>query len=261
MAVPGTLGALVVWLCRGDSWEIVVGILLLGAVIFAVAQIKERQFSVGGTLAIALMLFLTVCIPRLVPNYRQSNTLLSPTYAADANSRALPPKENAEPPPSHWDLSKRVGLLRHKFIARYPLAGSNIDTDVELRDTADVLRYLPRAALIGFFAPFPNSWVKRGEQVGLPGRLIAGAEMLFMYAVISLAGFALVKYYRRPLVWLLLGISSAGCIALGCVVVNISTLYRMRYAYFILIIILGMKGWLAVTSKGLEQRPSVVKLA
>jgi len=263
MAMPGTLGALVVWLCRGDSWEIVVGIIILGAVIFAVAQIKEKQFSVGGTLAIALMLLLTVCIPRLVPTYRQSNTLLatSPTHAAGANSRALVPTENPEPPPSRWDLSRRVGLLRHKFITRYPLAGSNIDTDVELRDTADVLRYLPRAALIGFFAPFPNSWVKRGEQVGLPGRLMAGAEMLFMYAVMCLAGFALVKYYRRLSVWLLLGISSAGCIALGCVVVNISTLYRMRYAYFILIIILGMKGWLAVTSRGGEQRASVVELA
>ena len=85
--------------------------------------------------------------------------------------------------------------------------------------------------------------------------------MLFMYAVICLAGFALVKYYRRLLVWLLLGISSAGCIALGFVVVNISTLYRMRYAYFILIIILGMKGWLVVTSRGGEQRASTVKLA
>lgn len=250
IAIPGTLGALIVWLCRGDTWEIVVTILILGAAIFAMAQVKERRFSVGGIVAIALMLLLTVCIPKLVPNYRQSNSLLasSPTGQAEPNGSAPFSKENTELPQSRWSVGRRVGLLRHKFIVRYPLAGSNLDTKVELQNTADVIRYLPRAALIGFFAPFPNMWVMRGAQVGLPGRIIAGAEMLFMYAVICLAGFALLRHYRRLPVWLLLGISSVGCVALGCVVVNISTLYRMRYAYFILIIILGMKGLLAVVN-------------
>jgi hypothetical protein len=43
-------------------------------------------------------------------------------------------------------------------------------------------------------------------------------------------------------IWLLFSIPAIGCVALGFVVVNISTLYRMRYAYFIIIIILGIKG-------------------
>ena len=124
-----------------------------------------------------------------------------------------------------------------------------MDTDVELRDTDAVVRYLPRAVLIGFIAPFPNMWFVRGAQVGLAGRLIAGAEMLLLYAVIALACITLVKRRRFLSVWLLWGITAAGCTALGYVVVNISTLYRMRYAYFILIIILGMKGLLSVMAR------------
>jgi putative peptidoglycan lipid II flippase len=247
VAIPGTLGALIVWLCRGDSWEIVLAILILGAAICVLIQVKERRFSVGGTLAIALILFLTICIPRLVPTYRQSNISLESTRRqAELDGNTSLPKENAEQSRPSWNVARRVALLRHKFILKYPLAGSNIDTEVELQSGMDVVRYLPRAALIGFFAPFPNMWLTSGAQVGLSGRLIAGVEMLVLYVVIGLAVLTLVKEYRRLSVWLLFGISSAGCIALGYVVVNISTLYRMRYAYFILIIILGMKGLLYV---------------
>jgi hypothetical protein len=242
VAIPGTIGALMVWLCRGDSWEIVVGVLILGVISCVVAQVKERRFSFGSTFAIVVILLLTACIPMLVPNYRRSNSVLSSSATGQTDGNGSLPEQNAAQTESRWNLGRRIALLRHKFIVRYPLAGSNVDTDVELQGTADAVRYLPRATLIGFFAPFPNMWFAKGAQVGLAGRLIAGAEMLFLYVAIGLAGLALVKQYHRLSVWLLFGIASAGCIALGYVVVNISTLYRMRYAYFILIIILGMKG-------------------
>jgi hypothetical protein len=225
---------------------------IFGAAICVLAQVENRRFLMGNTLAIALLLVLTVCIPRLVPAYRQSNTqLASPTKGAEPNKNTTLRQENS-PQSSSWDVSTRLRLLRHQFIVLYPLAGSNLDTDVELRDTAAVVRYGPRAALIGFFAPFPNMWLARGAQVGLAGRLIAGAEMLLLYAVIALAGLTLVKQRRFLSVWLLWGIAAAGCIALGYVVVNISTLYRMRYAYFILIIILGMKSLLSVMPRRSE---------
>ena len=147
-----------------------------------------------------------------------------------------------EPPPPRWNLAKRLTLLRHNFIVLYPLAGSNIDTDVELRGATDVVRYFPRAALIGFCAPFPNMWVARGELVGRAGRLMAGAEMILLYIIMGGALLVLMRERRRLSLWLLFGITTAGCIALGFVVVNVSALYRMRYAYFILLIILGMKG-------------------
>ncbi|HEY6231189.1 MAG TPA: hypothetical protein VIW64_07990 [Pyrinomonadaceae bacterium] len=239
VAIPGTLGALTVWLCRGDSWEIVIAIIVFGAAICGLAQARQRKFSSGSTIAIAIILLLTACIPRLVPTYRQSSSLL--TTGLQQN----------EPPPPRWNVARRLALLRHKFIVRYPLAGSNLDTNVELRGATDVVRYLPRAALIGFFAPFPNMWVARGEQVGRAGRLIAGAEMFLLYIVIAAATVVLIRERRRLSIWLLFGIAAAGCVALGFVVVNISTLYRMRYAYDILLIVLGMKALVSLLPRKL----------
>ena len=253
VAAAGSFGVLIVWLCRGDSWEVVLLISMFGAAIGVLAQVKNRRFLMGNTVAIAFLLVLTICIPRLVPAYRQSNTVLaSPTKEAESNGNPTLPREKTPQSVSIWNVSTRLGLLRHQFIMKYPHAGSNLDTDVEFRDTVAVVRYLPRAVLIGFFAPFPNMWFVRGAQVGLAGRLIAGAEMLLLYAVIALAGVTLVKRRRVLSVWLLWGTTAAGCIALGYVVVNISTLYRMRYAYFILIIILGMKGLLSVMPRRTE---------
>jgi hypothetical protein len=253
VAAAGGVGVLMVWLCRGDSWEMVLATSMFGAAICVLVQVRNRRFLMGNTLAIVLVIVLTVCIPRLVPAYRQSNTqLASTTKEVKLNGNATLRQGHTPQSSSSWDVAMRLGLLRHQFIALYPLAGSNLDTDVELRDTAAVVRYGPRAALIGFFAPFPNMWFAHGAQVGLAGRLISGAEMLLLYAVIALAGLTLVKQRRFLSVWLLFGIAAGGCTALGYVVVNISTLYRMRYAYFILIIILGMKGLLSVMPRRSE---------
>jgi hypothetical protein len=93
--------------------------------------------------------------------------------------------------------------------------------------------------LIGFFSPFPDMWFVRGEQVGLVGRLVSGAETLIMYAIIALAFVSLVLNWHRLAVWLILLIATLGCTALGYVVVNISALYRMRYSFWILFIVLA----------------------
>ena len=63
-----------------------------------------------------------------------------------------------------------------------------------------------------------------------------------MYLLTGFAAYAGIRQRHRIAIWLLFCIPAIGCIALGFVVVNISTLYRMRYAYFIIMIILGIKG-------------------
>lgn len=250
VASAGSVGVLLLWLCRGDMWELVLMILLTGAVMCVLDQLGKRRLVAGKTLAMLLMLVMIFLIPKVVPTYRQSNqVLLTPsntTQGGDVNNDVTSLKRNpieATEPHAPWSkLARRVGLLRHKFIASYPLAGSNLDTEIELRGIADVVRYLPRAILVGFCAPFPNMWFAQGAQVGLAGRLISGAEMFAMYLILGLGAFALVHQRNRLVFWLLLFIASVGCISLGYVVVNISSLYRMRYAFFIIVIILGMKG-------------------
>ena len=74
---------------------------------------------------------------------------------------------------------------------------------------------------------------------GLLGRLIAGLETCFIYL---LAPFALAGLWRsRHSVhaWYLLAVVLLGAGALGLVVVNIGALYRLRYCFWIVLIILA----------------------
>jgi hypothetical protein len=81
-------------------------------------------------------------------------------------------------------------------------------------------------------------WFQRGT-FGLAGRLLSGAETLAMYFV-YLAAFACVWRNRRQIeLWLLFLVASIGTIALGLVVVNAGALYRLRYVFWIMFIILA----------------------
>jgi hypothetical protein len=253
VAGAASFGTLLLWLCRGDMWEMVFLIVLIGAGICVLAQLKERRFGAGKTVAIMSILIIAFWIPSVISSYRQSNEALALTaqtnrdgvVTGDSGSEKGNLFKTAPNSQAPWSkLAKRVGLLRHKFIMWYPLAGSNIDTDVELAGVADVVRYLPRATLIGLFSPFPKMWFTKGAQVGLIGRLVAGGEMVIMYSMFGLMVYALILQWNRLSFWLLLGIALIGCTALGYVVVNVSSLYRMRYVFFILLIILGTKGLL-----------------
>ncbi len=73
--------------------------------------------------------------------------------------------------------------------------------------------------------------------------------MLVMYFVFGLSMVTLVQQRNRIVVWFLFLLSAVGCIALGYVVVNISALYRMRYTFFILLLILGAQGLLALAKQ------------
>jgi hypothetical protein len=239
-------------------WEIVFAVLLLAVAICAVRQVQERRFGSGKTLALMGILLFAFFLPKALPAIRLAEHTAPKQQVKPGNTTgALPAtsQNHEDGAMAPWTkLSRRIGILRHRFIASYPLAGSNVDTNVELQETGDLIRYLPRALEIGFLSPFPRMWFTKGEQVGAIGRLVAGMEMLVMYFVLALAGLTLVYQWKSLSVWLLCSTSVVGCVALGYVVVNISCLYRMRYDFFILVIILGIKGLLIAFEKLIEPR-------
>ncbi|MGI9065136.1 MAG: hypothetical protein ACR2HX_01845 [Pyrinomonadaceae bacterium] len=251
--VAGTVGGiacLTLWLIRGDMWEVIVAIVFLGIGFLILRQLAERQALPGNMLGATVLLVTVLTVPRIVESYRQSDSsLVQFTKRAEIAEGAAPttapssaPQALAVATPSIWSrLPARIGLLRKGFVLTYPEAGSNVDTNVELTSTKDIVYYLPRAAIIGFFSPFPNMWFTAGVQVGFAGRLLSGLETLVIYAF---GFFAVIGLWRaRSLsAWLLLLVAALGSTALGLVVVNISTLYRMRYSFWILLVILGVAG-------------------
>jgi hypothetical protein len=82
-------------------------------------------------------------------------------------------------------------------------------------------------------------WFEPGQSVGTAGRTLSGFETLFMYAVEALALLGVWRGRRQLSVWMLCAIAATGTIVLGLVVTNVGALYRLRYTFFILLIILA----------------------
>ncbi len=159
-----------------------------------------------------------------------------------ARRRVLPEQIQALP------VEDQIGIRRAGFgleatdPERMGGPGSVIDPDVRLKERADIIRYLPRAAIIGFFAPFPNMWLNSGTEVGASGRILSGVETLLTYAIECLALAGLWRARRQLTAWLLFAIVGLGAVALGLIVNNIGALYRLRYSFWILMVVLGAGG-------------------
>lgn len=143
---------------------------------------------------------------------------------------------------------RKIAYARDGYIGNYPKAGRNIDTDVHFYSFADIIAYLPEAALIGFLAPFPKHWFEDGKTAGRASRIIAGFEMvawyLLMIGFLYFLATGLVALQIR--IWLFIFCTSL-VLLISLVVTNIGALFRMRFVYFLPILIGGLEGWMRYT--------------
>lgn len=261
--VAGSAGGAVsaiIWLVRYDSWSLIVGIVALGATLLVIRQISERRILIGNMVSAGLLLTCIGSVPMIVLKFQVPDAFLPSPYeetliAEKGLGRITPPEELAadekgKQPRSMWSrLQSRLDSFtaslderRQWFGAVYPDAGSNLDVNVRFLSFWDVIRYLPRAALVGLFAPFPNMWIGAGTQVGLTGKLLSGFETIVMYVVQLLALLGLWNARQRLASWFLILTSIAGATALGLIILNIGAMYRLRYVFWMLIVILGAQG-------------------
>jgi hypothetical protein len=250
--VAGAVAAML-WKTRSDLWPVLIATLLLGFVALTFRQLQLKSLRPANLGAMALLITLTAAAMLWLPTHRDAD---SPRQNLRRVSQHFSVQKQSD---LHWwQVGAYVGILRQRFITTYPGSTSNIDTDVSLANNADLLRYLPRAALIGFFAPFPKMWFESGESVGRFGRVVSGLEMLLIYAIEVLALFGLWQWRRRLSVWFLFSVAATGTFALGLVVANIGTLYRLRYVFLILLIVIAAGG-IAYLRESLMRKPSPAK--
>jgi hypothetical protein len=240
----------IVLLGRATMWEILGLVVLLAALFCAASQIIERRFDPPKTIAILLVCVVAILLPKLIPSH----------LVTDRANRGLEMQSSISGEARWTRVARQIGWTRHRFIAAYPTAGSNVDSDVELHTVSDIVKYFPRALQIGLLAPFPQMWFSAGKKVGLTGRLLIGAEMLTLYLVLGLSAVTVILRRRNLLVWLLFGVAVLGCVALAYVVVNASALYRLRYPYFILFILLAAQGLSLIKRKGISQPTSQTRV-
>jgi hypothetical protein len=235
---------------RPTMWEVVIATVFIGAAASIIRQLTTRRFDVPATLAVFLICLTAFALPRMM-NVRSVTEGASRTMA----TRRSAPSINGLPPWSR--VARQVGWARQRFINSYATAGSNLDADVEIRTFRDLVRYLPRAVEVGLLAPFPRMWFTRGVQVGLTGRIVVGAEMLGLYLLMVFACSTLIYERKRMLVWFLFAVTVLGSVVLAYVVINAAILYRLRYPYFIPIVLLGMQGLYVRALNGRSGGPTV----
>ncbi|HET6979604.1 MAG TPA: glycosyltransferase family 39 protein [Pyrinomonadaceae bacterium] len=212
----------VFWLARGNMWNVIVIAVAITLVMLVIRMIRARRIMVPNALIMLLMIVTLV----IVPSRLESTSLPG----------VRPPVTTATIPSTIKQMSGRRAGFRS-----YTSQASNIDEDVQFSGAGDVMRYLPRAFVIGFFAPFPSMWIEAGS-FGRTPRLLSGLETLVMYALYMAAIFGLWRERRSMKVWLVFLVATIGMLALGLVVVNAGALFRIRYVFWMMLIVLAARG-------------------
>ena len=117
------------------------------------------------------------------------------------------------------------------------------------------MRYIPRALVIGFFAPFPKMWVEPGSY-GRAVRLLSGAETLVMYFLYVAVAVCLWRDRRNLKMWFVFLIATVGLLALGLVVMNAGALYRIRYVFWMLLIVIAAEVFFHAKAQRSELKPA-----
>ena len=235
--VGAELLVVILWLQRREMWLTALAGVVIGIVLLVFRQLKEKKLYAGNTACALLLLLTTLITPFAAPAYRTPPELKKP--------QQIQPPKPLSPTSAMPKLTGFLTALKSESAG----TGSAVDSDVEFRSVSEVLLYMPRAAEIGFLAPFPSMWFSEGNSVGRAGRLLSAFEMVLTYFFIPLAVYGVWSERRRLGVHLLWALVVVGVTALGLAMANVGTLYRMRYPFWIMLVILAAGGALRTAER------------
>jgi hypothetical protein len=232
IGAAGALLATLFWLSRGNMWNSVLVAIAITVGLLVIQMLREKRFMSGN----ALVMLFVIAAALFVPTRIESTTL--PGVRPPLTPLAIPTA--SQPSPRDGVLATAVKQIstRRAGFRLYTARASDIDPDVQFSSTGEIVRFIPRALVIGFFAPFPRMWIEAGS-FGFATRILSGIETLVMYFLYVLVGLNVWRERRNLKMWLLLLVATIGMLALGLVVVNAGALFRLRYAFWILMIILA----------------------
>jgi hypothetical protein len=237
LGLAGAAAIVAIRIVRLSMWDLLVVIIGLEVLFLLVQLIRQRRFPIGNV-AFGLMMIATVIItPHFQSSFRNQQVVKTPRLIVPEEMQKLPVSEQIAARRQAFELELEPS---GKVVASE--AGSDIDRGVKFSSPVDIVRHVPRAALVGFFAPFPNMWLSPGKQVGSGGRLLSGFETVLTYVIECLALFGLWRGRKHLVAWFLFLIATLGALALGLVVINIGALYRLRYPFWVLLVVLGAGG-------------------
>jgi Dolichyl-phosphate-mannose-protein mannosyltransferase len=267
--LAGAFACLLIWLTRSKMWMVFILFVLLGAAFLILRQLRERRWLPWNMATALLLAALMLSIPLVQPDLvvaqeptEEAKPVTPVTASPCPGEPATEAAQTVERPSTFlagvWEKGdeavRQLGRYRRRFIMYYPEAGANIDPCVRLNSTSDLLRYLPRAIANGLFAPYPGMWLEVGGTVGRLGRVISGLEMLCIYVIEALCVVCLFRERRRLPVWLLALVAVFGIVMLSLAVANVAVLFRLRYVFWMLLVVLGSGGAVSIFSRGSRKR-------
>jgi len=187
------------------------------------------------------VMLMIIATALLVPPRLESTTL--PGVRPPLTPLAIPSASQPAAREGVWTTAIKQISARRAGFRFYHVRASDIDREVQFSNTSEIVRFIPRALVIGFFAPFPRMWIEAGS-FGYATRLLSGLETLAMYFLYLAAGLCVWRERRNPKMWLLFLVAAIGMLALGLVVVNAGALFRLRYVFWIMLVVLATKGLL-----------------
>ncbi len=252
-------GALLVSLIRGQyTSPAIVGAVLVGIAVSVIsARLQHRDIGRLAPVSIVLAAVVLGSIPSYyeeplnhvgvnafdVMRAKLSSFFSQPSSGA-STANPGPSVETAPSPVSSLGCSLAGPFLRARGRFVTSGGGSQLDSTTRFETCGDVLGYLPRALQLALVGPKPSEWRSVGNSIG-PLRYLANIEDAFLW--LSLPGLlvALVASFIRPrgampilaLYVLFLGL------ALGFVVSNLGTLFRLRLQILLPAFILSLDGW------------------
>lgn len=232
IGIAGALLATLFWLARGNMWNIVLVAIAITLVLLIVRMLRENRFMIGN----AIVMLFVIVVSLFVPPRLESTTL--PGTRPPLTPLAIPTASQPAARAGAWTAAIKQISTRRAGFRFYTSRASDIDPEVQFSNTGEIVRFIPRAFVIGFFAPFPRMWVQVGS-FGLAVRVLSGLETLAMYFLYVAAGLCVWRERRNRKMWLLVLVATIGMLALGLVVVNAGALFRLRYACWILMIVIA----------------------
>jgi hypothetical protein len=183
----------------------------------------------------------------------------------------------APDPPVRWQSSpwlpsvidgplRDLAAARARYLFRYPEARTNMDVHVAFERASDVVAYLPRAAVIALFAPFPDQWLGQGStETGTVMRRVTAVEMIGLYLALALLPLAAWRWRRRIELYLIVGYCLGMMLVYGAAVPNVGALYRFRYGFIMTLAALGIaagvSAWRGVQPTDESGRPGAERPA
>ncbi len=229
---------ILIWFIRDSGFPVYAATVTVALLLFILKCRRNFRNHFKEIILFICFIGLVISIPFVFKSFTPQKTAYSDNQLAVLKTL----RRNLE----NEGLSKtliRINLVRHDFTAQQETSDSSIDRDLVFRSTGDILMFSPRAMLIGLFAPFPNMWFAEGKSFGKIGRLFSSGETLLIY-FLSFCAVLTIYYYRKSLdLWQLVLTVICGIMPLGFLVTNIGALYRIRYVFWFLLIIIGVRGF------------------